>query len=386
MSSTDLYVDYEDGNMSPQQENEFFQRLASDKDFRKGYKSFQSIATSVSKASSLVAPADNLTSDIFASLGVTTKTPVSVPLLQKAGFKNIFLPLLTSVITFIIAWFLFRGVDIHEKEGFRVNDNHNYPNNECYTNLYQTKRIVTGIKNENENTVIDTVIQVVYLKKESNNEKIESNVTEHKSQQFTSAINVVDTQFDSKIDCNAEKNKINHLNFNPVPCSPLFNNFFKPDIDVEVFGSNYFSLSSVDAAMDPQSGFNNLSLSIMKNFNNRWSGGLEYRQETFICRYADEDAARSEFNVYGQPSFSTFSLNTRYKYFENQYIGLFSELGIGANRLGLVVRPEVGVDVYSLSRFTLRIGLDYSLFTYKYHEIWYSSSKFGLNYGIKFNF
>ncbi len=391
MNNTDLYIEYEDGNMNPQQENEFFQKLASDKSFRSEYKSFQTISSSVKYRSAIVLPSDELTASVFASLGVEMEPVVALPFYKKTFFRNCIMSAIVSLLTFVIAWYMFRNEDIDIEAKVSSKEFYLQNNDNNTTKISKQAGVVEQKNNsENINSNVDTISRIVYIDKSKEDKNISENNSIEKSKiqsnnheliEFASAINYIDTPFDSQVKLNIENlNRVE--NIESISYSPLFANFFKPDIDVEFSGSDYFNLYSNDAINVSIIG--NLNLAILKNFNKKWSGGVEYRYETFYGKFYDSSS--ENLNSFTQDNFSTLTINARYKMIDHQKYAVFSELGIGGNPTGVIVRPEFGMDIYSLSRLTIRIGIDYSLFAYNSQSDWFLASKIGLNYGVKFNF
>ncbi|MFH1049810.1 MAG: hypothetical protein V1779_02640 [bacterium] len=178
-------------------------------------------------------------------------------------------------------------------------------------------------------------------------------------------------------------------NFNPIavqeqPFNPnlgLFDYLGKIGISLEVTGSDYwmFPKDTMPKSVNPF--LENTKLAMLIKLSEKWQAGVEVRQEYFYHEYKDNEYLYKQSNNY-----LTGNAFLRWNVLNYNFASVFGQASYGANIGGHVGRFMLGTLIKPSSDYSFIIGLEYSGMLYNHNNTPFLASKFGLNYGMMFNF
>jgi hypothetical protein len=125
-------------------------------------------------------------------------------------------------------------------------------------------------------------------------------------------------------------------------------------------------------------------LGIKYKIDNRFSLGLDVRQETFYLEYYNVENNGIKYKYFIQPNFTSFSIAGKAKLFDIYSSGLSAEFSSGINSVGFVNRIGLELEYPIYKRVSVFFGFEYSSMLYEQMNDLYNSNKVSLNYGIRF--
>jgi hypothetical protein len=427
MNTSQSYIDFIEGNLAPDEELQFAQNLATDDEFRSGFKSFMEITSSVNSNSATFAPSFAETNSIYEKLGyITPNTAAPALLLNQAGKALIFQKPLqfilttipTALLTFLITWF-FIHPEYHKENSATLQSNNtsiiapkltDSKKQSNITRPIETKTIVKYIYvnnypavNSQNSDIFETTEQEPQTSKisEVNSDKGITNIdnlnltlttlinpTVHRGEVINDNPNLnLTTPDNTEININPELNYVNN-SLSQIE-NPQFNTLSerkKLGLSFEIRNAATWNLPKETISPSYLSKLSNMAISLFYNFNKQWALGLDLRQETFFLKYNSFDEFKQEYIYEQQPNFVSYGIVARYSPIEYHGFKPFIQANISRNNFGIITRGNTGIQYELYPSFDFTVNLEYSYLFFNHQNTVYNGKKIGLNYGINYKF
>lgn len=155
-------------------------------------------------------------------------------------------------------------------------------------------------------------------------------------------------------------------------------------LSVELRGGEYFALETPEIARSSEPYLEDASILLMYNFSDRFSLGIEGRQEFFYQNYTgiiDEQTWRySQYTNY-----YSAGISARMQLFDVWNFKSFAQAGAALSRPGPIGRAMFGLQYSPYAGVDLILGVEGSVLGYRHQDNYFYSPKWGVNYGIRFN-
>ncbi|MBM2814527.1 MAG: hypothetical protein HW421_1289 [Ignavibacteria bacterium] len=408
MDYNQILNDFSNGEIAPENEESLFLELSANEELRGKFRQLLAIKNSVMSNSRYFDPSIASTASIFSTLGIgmpvslpfnpiqaNSKSPMKSRLFGKYGLA-VMSSLATAIIVTALNFAIFprqgynpnlneKGIlqsmentprDIPEQKSVIKNDN----------SINKTNEAVVGIVNEElkNNAPLKNMvhIQTGQIKEEFSNEVADAKEIELLKSPVNVSNKLTMEQLSNHRSEIAQINNYQHspeiISKNTVASDKSFG------ITLEVRNQTVWNLPAATIAPDEYAKFNNTGLAVFYNLSEKFSFGLDIRQETFFQVYKGVDDLGLN-NIYQQqPNFRTYSASVRFQLNEGSTIRPFGQLSIGGNVVGLVTRAMTGISYSPYKDIKLLLGIEFHNLTYQYQKQIFNSPKIGLNYGIAF--
>ncbi len=154
-----------------------------------------------------------------------------------------------------------------------------------------------------------------------------------------------------------------------------------------VKGTQYWYSGGERVAPNFRQLFNNTGISLAYNIDEEWSAGLEIRRENFYQKFTGtgENGKTAEFEQ--QPNFTSYTGLIQYKYTGFGDLRPYIQLQAGTdNNFDMIYRFAAGAGYRLISNVEFYVGLEYSSLLFKYQNNQFASSKYGVDYGLRYSF
>lgn len=314
----------------------------------------------------------NLSAAASSSAGAGILTGI----LTREPFRSVLISVASAAAAFTGAYFLFNSGDMHSRitpqtsrqEHVISRDTCDYGKEICLTpdTVIVKERIFVDAPEQtepatNEDKAKHKAVPSPDLLGPNTAQMGMSRITESSSPEFSSRVDIPD--FD--------------------PYKPQINNNL--GLSFRFSGFKYFHDPAPNVNPEEFNVFNSLGIGVFHEIGQHLIIGAELRQETFFCIYTGSEQYGSEYRYYRQPNLTSATFIAGYSKELPYGLRLSGEFGLGGNQVGYVVRPALTLDYDTGFGFAFTMGADYGLFLYRYQNEWFNSSKFGLNYGIKYS-
>ena len=395
MDANKLMLDYFDEDITHEGEQDLFHSMAYDDGLRAEFKNLMKIKNSIKTGFTGFAPTNNSTNVIFSKLGYSIP-PVSAPVPVTGNFLTWMKPiygygaasLLTAIITFTIAYFMFNPAVK------ATNETYNNKQNKIQTETAPENKIAEIKSKQNDNKQI---IKYVYIAKESN--KIDDNSSNQEPVKNIS-LNVVNLSKSDIQVTNANEN-INLRNNIPVniPNNPLINTgnqselsfkdfkYNKTGFSLEFRNSMVWNLPKETIYPSWISKFNNTGLSVLYDLSDNLKVGADIRQESFFLKYNGYDNFSQTFLYQQQPNFFSYGLLLRYTP-DIVYEGFKPSLQamVATNSYGIIGRANLGLEYHLFTNLSVQAQVELSNLYFKHLTGVFTAKKISINYGINYSF
>jgi len=405
MNTSQSYIDFIEGNLAPDEELQFAQNLATDDEFRSGFKSFMEITNSVNANSATFAPSIAETNSIYEKLGyITPNTAAPALLINQAGktlllqkpLQFILTAIPTALLTFLITWF-FMHPGYHKENSTTMQSNN--------TSFIASK--LTDSKKQLEPTrpiETKTIVKYIYVNNYPAVNSQNSDIVETTGQQPTTS-EISNPNSDTELRMNDNQNLTltspynSEININPELRfvnngvgqieNPQFSKLSerkKLGLSFEIRNAATWNLPKETISPSYLSKLSNMAISLFYNFNKQWALGLDLRQETFFLKYNSFDEFKQQYIYEQQPNFVSYGIVARYSPIEYHGFKPFIQANISRNNFGIITRGNSGIQYELYPSFDFTINLEYSYLFFNHQNTTYNGKKIGLNYGINYKF
>ncbi|MEI6089774.1 MAG: hypothetical protein WCR42_04940 [bacterium] len=404
MNHSQSYIDFIEGNLAPDQELQFAQNLATDEEFRSGFKGFMEITNSINANASTFAPTIAETSSIYQKLGyalpnaagtaILTNHIGKVTLFQKP-LQFILTAIPTALVTFIITWLLLHnGTQIGNSEQVHTTNtpviasNLTESANSIQNKPIETQTIVKYIYVNNYPVVNSQNADIVETTQQEPQTSEISEINSDKDVRMNENSNFdLATPDNSEIIINPQLSYVNN-SLSQIE-NPQFNTLSerkKLGLSFEIRNAATWNLPKETISPSYLSKFSNMALSLFYNFNRQWALGLDLRQETFFLKYDSWDEFQQQYIYEQQPNFVSYGIVARYSPIVYHGLKPYIQANISRNNFGVITRANTGLQYELYPNFDLTVNLEYSYLFFNHQNTMYNGKKIGLNYGINYKF
>ncbi len=401
MEYTKIIHDFIDGNLDAGQEQELFYNLSSSDELRTELKQQIAIKEAIKGDSRAFTPPASSTIGLFSSLGFNppSSNVETTPVPGNSGLMNFLSKYRQGLIGGVIATMVTASLLFFFSNPFGKEEN---PIHNDFATSVQPKGTVAGQSNvpkiesysNNEQVKVRYITKVRYIDVPRYVDKTYAEATE--SKQDETASNQLDNITKSRpwgilkpMLTSGGQERI-YPDLTSVPQTNLLPSLFIPGnplgMSVEFRGSQNWNMPSETIYPQKLSKFDNLALAVYYDFTPDFSAGLEVRQETFFQKFQGiKDGERYQYQQ--QPNFTSYGLNLRYILpFDMWGIEPFGQISGGFTSAGYIARGMAGLKYSPYKDISFILGGEYSRLEYKHQGSPYNANKFGLIYGVMFNF
>ena len=413
MNYDNIIDEFLDGRLESDNEDELFDLLSSNDEMRATFKQQLAVKTAIVGDSRAFMPSPRSTVNIFSKLGMPL--PAAASTLPKQSFLRKYGQVLygataATLATALLFIFLLNPYFLSKSNLIPVEiasigsntyipplnssiENSNGDNiNQLENNFEKSENLSSNqVKNRNDS---HPKVAVYYR----NKTKITGNqISPHKRDYIYLNDNYIWDPYITKASHYSVSNlKSNYLSdlllrdiISPIPLSGQKNyNRFKSsyDISVETKQAEYFYLPYPDGLEQGYSLFNNLNITILYFFNENIAVGLDLRQEKFYQDFTGKTIYGSTLRYEQIPNIFSFGFGVRYYPVRYGDFAGYSQLSFGISKPGTIGRFMLGVEYQPYPILSLVLQGEYSILSFYHQNSSFTSNKFGVNYGIKFNF
>ena len=423
MEQNELIHNLIDGSLDNNHEEQLFLTLVSSEEARSELKQQIAIKNAIRADKMAYTPRVQSTLNVFNTLGFTPPSLVAIPM--KTGFGNSFLKLVQTysqgligglIATVATSFVFFTFISPEAKNSSNNADNkviskniedkgNNLPINKTTSVAANANNIISNNSNSKNNRITKTPNlnfikndkQVSSVEAELTNNQVNTQIPDNKLQE-----NVV--QLDMSNLFNAFNSKNNVLDYNSMPVNeaiqmkeqkyndmPFLNNSNNSNLNnfsIEFRKSEVWFSQNPTIYPKNLAAFNNSSLAIMYDISKEFAAGFDLRQETFFQKF-NHDSSGYNLQFEQQPNLTSGGVFLRW---QPEFISFWNinpllQTTLSANEAGYVMRGMFGLSFSPYNGITFVGGYEYSnlLFSHNNNNS-LTSSKYNLNYGIKFNF
>lgn len=438
MENEFIIIDYLDGNLNPQQEEEFFQLLSQNDELRTEFKQQIALKSVFTKDLHTFVPSPEITMNLFSKLGMGAGIGVATSALTNSGqgfFGKLFsffspvalktagITLLTSAIIFV-GLLKFNVIEWYDTENGNVSNSNALVQNKDINSPNLQENNAKGLENNQISTLNEPKTKVVERIIPINNYIFTNDTTKLKGSERERAVEFYnDLASTSKVlenynsqnnssdlvyltNSNIKELKSNYgidLNFNNMnykqlnsPVIKLSSNNFDIPISLEYSNAGYNSVLNNSNEIKINRDYSSLlnsRVGVYYNYNKEFQFGLDYKSESFFQEFNIIDNRGRLLTYYQQPEFKVMSgvlryipdyLNINLNYFElSPY--LMASYGVDLFGGGNVIRTGLGINFYLTDQFYLQSSVEYSNLNFKQDKINYNSNKYSVNFGLGWN-
>lgn len=410
MENIQKYIDFAEGSLDSESEQSFAYQFAEDDDFRSGFRSYLLATNSINQNIKLFGPSESDTNDLFAKLGiedhVDNTEPLPVPsagIFQKLSLREIYIGVFSIIGTALLMLWLLTPSSNMESNKVTLSNNKNIISQNNADIPFKDK--IVGNKPENFTQLKNSVKQVSIKSQKYKNEKhsedknfvILSNENEISIDSSKYSSIKLENIKESVPFLSSEKFKISERQIKPddlqkidIHLMPVNKDYFDIEKSPISFSYSYsFDFMTPKPTIDPSNKdkfIKNLSMVSYYNINKNLSLGMGFRMENFFLRYHGFDKFGLGATYELQPNFDTFSGIIKYEITEYKDIYPNIKLSLGCNDVGFVNRISIGASWRFYRGYYLTLDLEHSNMIYNTEKTYFYSNKYGLSFGLYFNF
>lgn len=375
-----IIYEYIDGELPPEQESELFALLATDQEARNEMKSALAIKEAVRSDSVAFVPPIKSTNKIFSTLGFSEPSAVAstASISRFAALKNWVLLQTKYIATGISSALVTAAIMLMLLPKENTNDSIVKQNP---GKISKPNEVIA----EQQQQIPEIMEKVVYkyILVEQKNDEIKTIPGDNNAIKLSSSsAEIIRPQYNLKMG----QTQLFPININITSLLPeeFLQDKTDSKLSLEIKGLSHTSDIKEKVRPADEQNLNNSSFSIIYDYSSEFAFGLNYSRENFYQKF--EGYENNQLYQYEQnPNFETFSIIGRYSpdFLMFDYGKIYSQAAIGGNKVGLVGRLSVGAEIPVLNGHSLQIGYDVSNMYYKHQNKWFSSSKKGLEFGVK---
>lgn len=416
MDQIKLIHDFVDGMLDPGQEESLFLALSNSDELRQEMKDLLAMKEAARSYTEVYTPSASSTMAVFGLLGFETPklaynssnlTGWTSRLMNfyRRNSRSFKTGIASSVLTAILVFFLLQPDDtlvnnssanMNEKAEQAQLFNNSLFNNSLFN--YSTKsEVPVVVSTEN----IPEIVNTISVKADKTvNSSMTSVLHDQNDTENTEPVEAINNDASiNTIVIHMAKQFIN-----PLPNSLEFNtSFYIPGtanvsvnditdfiiedlagLSVEIRGSQNWNSEKATINPSEYALFNNYSAALFYDLSEKFSFGIDLRQETFFNKFfgVDEDGIMKTFET--QPNYTSLGLALRYYFLQSENFKPLIQGTFGGNSVGLTSRLMAGLKYEPYRNIAFILGLEYSNLTYWFDNNSFNSSKVGLNYGMQY--
>ncbi len=389
-----LYIDFVDGIIDKESEEEFAKLFASDESFRRGFKAYLKLIQTINKNTKGFGPTVEETNQLFSRLGILPPIYAvpSAGAKAKTGkyysFSKYFATaIIASLLTFLLMY-------------------------NSYDSIIENSETIAKIYASNPKLIVMESPETAINQKDSELSKMKSIQHFAKNQSKLASEEV--SNYDSDELANPLNTKIIHIKIDKSTIDNSFLSdddlmkqderiFYKNEIEnlitmdefekINTEMTNNFNLEIKNTPtinkgtikINPESlnEYNNMDFSIKYGLFSNFEIGLNIRQETFYLEYNGTDEFKGDYRIIQHPNILSYGIITRYKLLKiGQSVEPFMQIGINANKSGMITRELIGFEYLPIDNFYFIFGAEFSQFIFQHQNAIKNSSKTSINFGL----
>lgn len=411
MNEINDFMDFLDDKMNDADEQRFAESFAYDKELRSNFKKYLMVTGSVRNIMMKSEPSENSKEKFFASIGIIPEeTPAAGAVMSGNSFfgSKLFISGVTALVSILAtaAFMMYFNRDSsiiqvpisqdgyinkQAKQGDIVN-NHN--------GLIQS---VSGLDQQakNDDSKQHSTDKHGWNKshKYTGNREIANNaddftLSDQNAENFISPPDIRMSQLQFSFDKQSISTAHRSIIFVPYErpqLMPEINDADKIELDKRKFSIEFknsinWNLPQAKISPTEYNKLNNMELGLYYKVFESLDIGLSLKQETFYLEYKGTENNVQNFDYEQQPNFTSFLFNVRYFPIEINGFCPYVQLGSGVNNGGIVAVPSLGLEYKFYPGFAMLLGCEYDYFRFIHQNSWFETAKFGISYGIAFNF
>lgn len=391
MENYEIYNDLINGKLDDTTAKNLFSSLASDDMQRMEFNSYMSVSETIKTNFDSFQPSADLRNRIYSKAGVNSQlfdnqlppAPKSAPGFWGSKlFTGIGSGLLSGIVVYLLMQYV--GFPLYMK---------NFSNALATNNNAQNKIIpVIESKEFSTDSLIKQkpIIKYIYVYRDKENLNSTGNL-DNNSQNFAS-INI------SKIDKKIAFSNIKHANqsmlndnfgikaTNQNAVYDLSNITKNLGLSLEFGSSVNWNIPQETLSPAELNRFNNLEFTVFYNLNDFIKVGANIKQETFFTEYSGTEDIGSIYNYRQHPNLTTYSAVVRVNPFDYEIFNPYFQTSFGANESGIVLRPQIGLEIQPTNNMSFIFGIDYGYFRFIHQNSWFNAGKAGIDFGISYKF
>jgi hypothetical protein len=408
MNEINDYIEFLNGSLSDAEEQSFAENFANNQDFRSNFKKYLLITGSIKKIVDAIEPPSNSKDMFYKRIGLYPEIvkPSATNNFWKTFLKGrLFTGMLTGIISVIATWLILSTYYQHSNSG-----NGKEINTEINKYLSYEQSLINSsrnfYKNEKNNIEPNNIIKNNTLTKRKGIKTFKNSGIQLNSVQATNDVGINDQDTPKKksmIDITPSKitgliKPFTGIGINPSKMAPISE--YRLAIDelknLNLSKENNFSFelgSSISWNIPKETitplnfnKLNNIELSLTYKLSDFVSIGTQIKQETFFLKYTGKENDGIEYIYQRQPNYTTYSLLFRLYPINFGQFYTFSQLNLGFNTGGYVIKPSVGIEYRIYKNLSFNLGIDYNRFWYFHNSKWFDTNKFNINYGFSYQF
>ena len=394
MSNIPKYMDFLSENSDYKSEREFARLLLDDDNFRSGFKGYLAITYAINSNINKFGPSTKTTNSIFGSLGFSTPAEITIPLeVPKTSFYNskLFVGFFSGISciigTIIVMMNLLTANNNINQSVKHLNNSITLLNNKNL--ITEKQKSINNSKNNNIKIFKNTIKPLIKISNQKENLNLQQNLNpdisnlsdNHKNTpimiDYTNLIHFGDIK-------DIWKNKINST----IPAIAKIKLIEKSiyNLEIEIKHSESWSLNNDSNIPVYTPNFNNTGISLLYKISDNFSLGVDVRQELFYVEYSGTEIDGLTYDFKQKPNLTTVGIDFKYTITDFNFINPIFQINLGVNKIGYLCRGDIGTEFKIHNDISILLALEYSYLNFSHNDNRFGASKFGFNYGIKYNF
>ena len=407
MEHSELLYDFVDGTTNAVQEQTLFMALASHEELRADLKELLAIKTAVQNDTKAYNPPAQSTLALFSTLGFTAPPMVTIPktgvisrvsILIGNSSKAVLTGLAMSSITAVAMLLLMNSNASNQKENSAEKvgkattslasisgvNSINTPKEIIKTVTLPPKEIIKYIYinvPENQSIAVNTSPEIPVAASvpiDENNEQSSPAIIEASYHSPTTSSQSITNTISRWKHVEYDANQLPEAIETPSPSKISRWTLELRRIDTR---------STIEPTFISQTPLlNNLAITALYSLNSEFSAGIEIANEQSFQRFTGIDKAGRTLLYEQNPTLPSVAATFRYTPIEWGKFQPLIQASIGGTEVGAFGRGLIGVQYFPETFISFIIGAEANMLRYSHQSTSYTTTKYGLNYGISFHF
>lgn len=400
MNSIEKYKAFIANDFNVVEEQDFAEALASNAEFRVGFKNYLKLTKSLNESSNYFAPTPELKGSVFSALGFGAGAATPTPKIEKKkNFKNskLLLVAITALLTSGLTLLLvntFPGIENNSANSTISGDSHNTTTGFDYSKNASSTPISHNV-DESDNS---SAVTKPELKANIANNKTTDSIAFYGGALESTNVNLNKNNIVDISSAYQTKQTLNLITDTNIKPQTSINQDLSatPDISTasNLWGVNFEFMNTPSwfkqsPNVEPfrSNRFNNLSLNASVTIFDNLNIGVGFRQETFFVDYTGFNSYGDLTRFYQQPNLTSYGINLRYYPIQiSESFKPFAQMEFAGNTAGTITREKIGLEYSPAHNIYFQLGGEYSQLYFTHDNSKFTASKFSLNYGIGVKF
>jgi hypothetical protein len=393
------------GELSDIEASELFNEMAHDEELRTAFNNYAKVDNTIKQNSEFRSPDRKLKSAVFSQIGIKVPAEKAV----KAGLLSSLFSRRGLILTNAISLLILIGIAVF-KFGYdsSINDDSqvikfaSVPESEfsvpptksiaiAEDGLYQassatqasTPYIQPILKNASSLSRENEKLNLMHSERNINIASKISYIESGLPTESSFASNNAESLGQQTIFDNISKDIPNN-EFKLTNSEKLHRNLFSK-LRIEARSEQVKMIDDVTVGPKDRSDFDKLALSLLYEYSPKRSFGFNLKQETFYLDFRGTENGR-EYKYVMQPNLTGYELFWREKWSTYKDFAFYTNLALGANKVGMTIKPAVGIEYSPFNNISMLLGCESASMFYERDKQFFDSHKISLFYGISVGF